>query len=57
MRLHFHPEASSELSEAHEWYAAHNARAASEFIDEVLRATESILDAPERWALGRFGDG
>lgn len=52
----FHPEASAELTEAHDWYAARNARAASEFIDEVLRATESIRDAPERWAIGRHGE-
>ena len=55
MRLRFHPEASSELTDARDWYRDHNGVAAEQFVDEVLRMVESILDAPERWALGRNG--
>src|SRR5688572_10559356 len=43
------PEAISDFKEARQWYAQRSAQAAADFKAEVDRATEVILEAPNRW--------
>jgi hypothetical protein len=37
------------------WYLGRNARAAEEFFAELNRATEAIVDNPNRWPLDASG--
>ena len=47
--LEFHPEAVAEARAAREWYAERSPLAAAVFMDEIERATEMIMEAPNRW--------
>jgi toxin ParE1/3/4 len=50
--IEFHDEASAELEAAFDWYFARSERVASEFLQDVNRAIEMIIEAPERWPVG-----
>jgi len=47
----FHPAAEAELEEAAEWYEASKDGLGGAFIADVRRRLETILLAPDRWAL------
>lgn len=47
----FHPAAEAELEEAAEWYEASKEGLGRAFIADVRRRIETIVEAPERWAL------
>lgn len=51
----FHPEATKEAEEARDWYADRSLHAAAAFLDELDKAIETVIDAPERWPQYFFG--
>jgi plasmid stabilization system protein ParE len=50
--LEFHPQAALELEAATDWYLERSPRAAKQFIEELTRAIDSIVEAPKRWPQG-----
>jgi toxin ParE1/3/4 len=50
-RIEFELGASEDVKAAVAWYRKRSRRAASEFIEELNRATATIQEAPSRWAL------
>ena len=51
-RLEIHPAALDELKSATLWYLDRSAPAAHEFIEEVDRAIDLIVESPSRWPIG-----
>jgi plasmid stabilization system protein ParE len=49
----FHDEAAAEYDAAFDWYLARSPDAALKFDAEVDRALAQIMQAPQRWAVGR----
>ena len=47
--VEFHEEADAEYERAFDWYFARSEPAAFDFVREVDRAIETIVQAPERW--------
>ena len=54
-RLRIHPGARADLAEGRDWYGERSILAAERFLDEVDRAVDLILEAPERWPPVRLG--
>ena len=54
--LRFHPEAAQELTEARDWYEARSEVAAQAFALEIDHAIERIVEAPERYPIGKRGE-
>src|ERR1700722_317302 len=50
-RVEFDSGAAEDVRTAIAWYRERSPRAASEFIEELNRATATIQEAPSRWAL------
>jgi toxin ParE1/3/4 len=55
INIRFHPAADEELLEAMEWYVKRSATAAAGFVREIEHAVVRIAEAPQRYALTRFG--
>jgi len=53
--VRFHPAADEEVLEATEWYLKRSPAAASGFAREIEHALQRIAEAPERYAVTRFG--
>jgi plasmid stabilization system protein ParE len=53
--LEFHPEARIESRVSLSWYRRRSVRAAEEFFAELNRATDAIVDNPERWPMDASG--
>jgi toxin ParE1/3/4 len=53
--LEIHPDALDEADAGVNWYLERSERTAVHFADEVDRAIELILEAPERWPVFRRG--
>ncbi len=51
-RLEIHPAALSELKSAVEWYMERSEAAAQEFVAEVDRAIDLVIESPRRWPAG-----
>jgi len=49
IRLVLHPDAIAEARAAREWYEARSVRASEAFMEELDRAVEQVLEAPQRW--------
>ena len=49
MRLRFHDDARIEFSAAAEWYDSERPGLGDEFVDEVVKALESISAHPDAW--------
>ncbi len=47
--LEFHPLAVEEARAAREWYAERSPTIAHDFVAELDRAMEQIVEAPDRW--------
>ena len=47
--VEFHEEADAEYERAFDWYFARSEPAAFDFVREVDRAIDTIVQAPERW--------
>jgi len=52
-RVEYHQEAVADVKSAVAWYQRRSAKAALDFIDELHRAADTILEAPERWPIGK----
>jgi toxin ParE1/3/4 len=51
-RLDIHPAALSELKSAVTWYMERSEPAAQEFVAEVDRAIDLVIESPGRWPAG-----
>jgi plasmid stabilization system protein ParE len=49
----YHDGASRDVKAAVAWYRERSRKAASDFIDELDRAAQTIAAAPDRWPLGK----
>lgn len=49
--LRVHPDAIREVRAARQWYAAHSVQAAEEFIVELRKAVQNVIEAPSRWPM------
>jgi plasmid stabilization system protein ParE len=47
--LEFQPEAIQEAEDARDWYAGRSGTAAANFLRDLDRAFQQILEAPDRW--------
>jgi len=47
-KLEFHSEAAAEYDAAFEWYSARSSEVAKNFDEEVARALNQIVQAPDR---------
>jgi hypothetical protein len=54
-QLEIHPEALEEAATALDWYSERSERAPVNFLAEVEKALESILNAPRRWPIYEEG--
>ena len=54
-RLEIHPAALAELKSAVEWYLKRSETAAREFVAEVDRAIDLVVESPRRWPTGELG--
>ena len=54
-RLEIHPAALAELKSAVEWYFKRSETAAREFVAEVDRAIDLVVESPRRWPTGELG--
>lgn len=54
--VRFHPEVYAELAEARAWYEKRSEVAAQAFSLEIDRAIARILEAPDRYPIGRRGE-
>lgn len=52
-RVEYHQGAIADVKTAVAWYQKHSLKAASHFIEELHRATDTICEDPECWPLGR----
>jgi toxin ParE1/3/4 len=50
--IKFHEGASLDVKSAVSWYRLRSSKVAFDFIEELRRATDTILEAPERWPVG-----
>jgi plasmid stabilization system protein ParE len=62
-QLEYHEDAIADAKSAVAWYKKRNPKAASDFIEELRQAAETILAMPDRWPPGKnntrrfcFGD-
>ncbi|MGO9649194.1 MAG: type II toxin-antitoxin system RelE/ParE family toxin [Terriglobales bacterium] len=53
-RLDIHPAALAELKSAVKWYLERSEPAAQEFVAEVDRAIDLVMDSPKRWPAGEY---
>ncbi|HXM21523.1 MAG TPA: type II toxin-antitoxin system RelE/ParE family toxin [Terriglobales bacterium] len=51
-RIEIHPAALAELKSAVEWYLERSEPAAREFVAEVDRAIDLVMESPRRWPAG-----
>ena len=51
--VEYHQGATEDVKSAVAWYQKRSWKAASDFIEELHRATETIRQAPERWQMGK----
>ncbi len=51
-RLNIHPAALAELKSAVKWYLERSEPAAQEFVAEVDRAIDLVMESPKRWPAG-----
>jgi toxin ParE1/3/4 len=52
-RIEYHEGASTDVVSAVTWYRRRSSKAALDFIEELRRAADVILEAPERWPMGK----
>ncbi|MDA2933861.1 type II toxin-antitoxin system RelE/ParE family toxin [Acidobacteria bacterium AH-259-D05] len=52
---HWHPEAIVEAEEAQNWYAERSPLAARGFLLALEESIAAVMEAPERWPLGKHG--
>ncbi|MGO9307181.1 MAG: type II toxin-antitoxin system RelE/ParE family toxin [Candidatus Korobacteraceae bacterium] len=52
-RIEYHEGAIADVKSAVDWYRKRSPKAALDFIEELNRSADTILDAPERWPVGR----
>lgn len=52
-RVEYHQGALADVKSAVAWYRKRSPRAASDFVEELRRATDTIRETPERWPLGK----
>ncbi len=52
-RVEYHQGAVADVKNAVAWYQKRSPKAAVDFIEELHRAADSILEAPERWPMGK----
>lgn len=52
-RVHYHPAAAVELTEAAAFYEARTAGLGARFLDEVERGIAAVGEAPSRWPILR----
>jgi hypothetical protein len=50
-QLEIHPEALAEAATALDWYSERSERAPANFLEEIEKALESILNAPRSWPI------
>jgi len=48
-RVEYHQGAIADVKSAVAWYQERSPKAASDFIEELRQAAETIREAPERW--------
>jgi toxin ParE1/3/4 len=53
--LELHPEALAELKSSVIWYRERNQSAAVNFVSEVDRAVNLVVNTPQRWPRGEHG--
>jgi plasmid stabilization system protein ParE len=51
--LRWHPEAIEDAEDARNWYADRSPMAARGFLLELSSAVAAVVEAPQRWPLGR----
>jgi plasmid stabilization system protein ParE len=51
-RVRYHQGATEDVKSATAWYLGHSPKAASDFVEEIERAVNTILEAPKRWPMG-----
>lgn len=51
-RVEFHKGAADDIRNATAWYRERNPEIAADFIEEIKRAVETIVEAPQRWPVG-----
>ena len=49
--VRYHQGASADVKSAVAWYLRHSPKAASDFVEELDRAVDTIREAPERWPM------
>ena len=52
-RVEYHQGATADVKNAVAFYQKRSRKAALDFIDELKRAAETILEDPERWPVGK----
>jgi len=52
-RVEYHEGAIADVKSAVDWYRKRSPKSALDFIEELNRSADTILDAPERWPVGR----
>ncbi|MGB6250194.1 MAG: type II toxin-antitoxin system RelE/ParE family toxin [Terriglobales bacterium] len=52
-RVEYHEGAIADVKGAIAWYRQRNPKVASDFIDELHRAADTIRQVPERWPVGK----
>jgi len=52
-RVVYHQGATADVKSAVDWYRQRSPKLALDFIEELHRAADTILQAPERWPLGK----
>ncbi len=51
--VRYHQGASADVKSAVAWYRGRSPKAASDFVEELDRAVDTIREAPERWPMGK----
>ena len=51
--VRYHEGASADVKNAVAWYLRRSPKAASDFVEELDRAIDTICEGPERWPLGK----
>ena len=52
-RVDYHQGAITDVKSAVAWYRKRSPKAASDFVEEIHRAVQTIRTAPERWPIGK----
>jgi len=52
-RIEYHQGAVADIKGAVAWYRERSSKSASDFIDELQRAMETIRESPNRWPMGK----